>query len=193
MQVLIDRIRADGENMGGGILRVDSFLNHQVDVRLMYQCGEALAARFYPRFQVTKILTAEISGIAPAAMTAMFLNVPALYARRSRPITMPKEVYSVSAPSHTRGEIVTLMISPEFLNSDDKVIIIDDFLATGSTILALDKLVRMAGAQTIGVGAVIEKIFEKGREILTARGLVVESLVKIKRMTDDQIVFVEDR
>lgn len=190
---LIDRIQSDGENMGGGILRVDSFLNHQVDPALMYQCGEALAARFFPRFIVTKILTAEISGIAPAIMTALALDVSIVYARRTKPITMPEMVYSVTTSSHTRGEYVTLMVSPEFLKPDDKIIIIDDFLASGRTILALDKLVRMAGAQTIGVGACIEKVFERGREILEARGLVVESLVQIEKMTDDQIVFAEER
>ncbi len=193
MKILIDRIRREGENLGGGILRVDSFLNHQVDVALMYKCGEALAARFFPRFFVTKVLTAEISGIAPAVMTAMFLNVPILYARRTKPITMPERVYSVEAASHTRGQTVTLMVSPEFLKPDDKIIIIDDFLASGQTILALDKLVRKSGGQTIGVGTCIEKVFERGREILEARGLVVESLVKIKKMTDDHIVFAEER
>lgn len=191
MQALIDRVRADGENMGNGILRVDSFLNHQVDPALMLACGEALAARFSPRlrFVVTKVLTAEISGIAPAVMTALAMNVPVVYARRRKPVTMPETVYSATAPSHTKGEIVTLMVSPEFLGPDDKIIVIDDFLATGKTILALNRLVRMSGAQTIGVGAVIEKVFERGRELLEARGLVVESLVKIASMENGQIIF----
>lgn len=189
MRLLIDRIRKSGENMGNGVLRVDSFLNHQVDADLMYRCGEALAARFFPRFVVTKILTAEISGIAPAIMTALAMNVSVVYARKTKPITMPEKVLTSSAPSHTGGQKVTLMVSPEFLKPEDRVIIIDDFLATGKTILALNRLVRMSGAQTIGVGAVIEKVFERGRELLEARGLVVESLVKIASMENGQIIF----
>lgn len=159
---------------------------------MMYQCGEALAARFFPRFIVTKILTAEISGIAPAVMTALAMNVSIVYARRSKPITMPEKVHSATAPSHTRNQKVTLMVSPEFLSPDDKIIIIDDFLASGQTIMALNQLIRLAGAQSIGVGAVIEKTFEGGRELLEARGLVVESLVKIISMENNQIIFEEE-
>jgi xanthine phosphoribosyltransferase len=169
---------------------VDSFINHQVDPALMLAAGGALAAHF-GALGITKVLTAEISGIAPALTTALALGVPVVYGRKTKPITMPEEVYVASAPSHTKGQEVQLMVSPEFLTSRDKVLIIDDFLATGDTILALVRLAQHAGAEVIGVGAVIEKSFEGGRAKLEALGLRVRSLAVIAKMTDDEIIFAE--
>lgn len=190
MEALKERIRREGQNLGGGILKVDSFINHQVDPALMLAVGGALAAHF-GALGITKVLTAEISGIAPALTTALALGVPVVYGRKTKPITMPANIYTASAPSHTKGQEVQLMVSPEFLGSQDKVLIVDDFLATGDTILALVRLAQAAGAEVIGVGAVIEKSFEGGRAKLEAMGLRVRSLAVITRMTDDEIIFAE--
>ena len=190
MEALKQRIRQQGQNLGNGILKVDSFLNHQVDPALMLAAGGALAAHF-GALGITKVLTAEISGIAPALTTALALGVPVVYGRKTKPITMPDDVFIASAPSHTKGKEVQLMVSPEFLGSDDKVLVIDDFLATGHTISALIQLAQAAGAEVIGVGAVIEKSFEGGRARLEAQGLRVRSLAVIKEMTDTEIIFAE--
>jgi len=190
MEALKERIRREGKNLGRGILKVDSFINHQVDPALMLAIGGALAAHF-GALGITKVLTAEISGIAPALTTALALGVPVVYGRKTKPITMPEQIYVQSAPSHTKGQEIQLMVSPEFLGPQDKVLIIDDFLATGHTIMALVRLAHEAGAEVIGVGAVIEKSFEGGRAQLEAMGLRVRSLAVIEKMTDDEIIFAQ--
>jgi xanthine phosphoribosyltransferase len=188
MEALKERIRREGKNLGGGILKVDSFLNHQVDPAFMLAVGGALAAHF-GAMGITKVLTAEISGIAPALTTALALGVKIVYGRKTKPITMPEQVYVQSAPSHTKGRDVQIMVSPEFLTAADRVLIVDDFLATGATIIALTKLAQGAGATVVGVGTVIEKSFEGGRAKLEAMGYPVRSLVVIERMTDHEIIF----
>lgn len=190
MEALKERIRQEGQNLGNGILKVDSFINHQVDPALMLAVGGALAAHF-GALGITKVLTAEISGIAPALTTGLALGVPVVYGRKTKPITMPKDTLTATAPSHTKGQEVHLMVSPEFLGAQDKVLIIDDFLATGHTIMALIELAQQSGAEVIGVGAVIEKSFEGGRAKLETMGLRVRSLAVIERMTDDEIIFAE--
>ncbi|MGQ9626531.1 MAG: xanthine phosphoribosyltransferase [Anaerolineae bacterium] len=189
-ELLRERIRREGKNMGRGILKVDSFINHQVDPGLMLQLGQELARRF-SYLKVTKVLTAEISGIAPALTTALALGVPVIYARKTKPITMPEEIYRQTAPSHTKGHHVELMVSPEFLTPEDRVLIVDDFLATGQTISALVRIVAESGATLVGIGTVIEKRFEGGREKLAALGIPVEALTIITEMTDGRIVFAE--
>jgi xanthine phosphoribosyltransferase len=184
---LFDRIRRDGRNLGNGILKVDGFINHQVDPALMNACGKELASRF-DKLGATKVLTAEISGIAPALMTARYLGLPVVYARKTKPITMPDQVFLTLAPSHTKGRMVELIISPEYLAGHERVLIIDDFLATGATIMGLIRLAQTAGATVIGVGTLIEKTFEGGRETLKPIGIPVESLVRITSMDDGQIV-----
>ncbi len=187
MQALIDRIRRDSRNLGNGILKVDGFINHQVDPELMDACGKELAARF-ANLGATKVLTAEISGIAPALMTARYLRLPVVYARKTKPITMPDQVFLTLAPSHTKGRMVELIISPEYLAGEEKILIIDDFLASGATIMGLVRLAQTAGATVVGIGALIEKTFEGGREVLKPIGVPVESLVCITSMEGDQIV-----
>ena len=154
----------------------------------MLAVGGALAAHF-GAMGITKVLTAEISGIAPALTTALALGVPVVYGRKTKPITMPEDAFIATAPSHTKGQEVNLMVSPEFLRRGDKILIIDDFLATGNTIMALVELARQAGAEVLGVGAVIEKSFEGGRASLEGMGLRVRSLAVIEAMTDDEIIF----
>ncbi len=188
MKELEERIRRDGQDLGNGILKVDGFVNHQVDAGLMDRCGREFAQRF-ASIGATKVLTAEISGIAPALMTALHLGVPVVYARKSKPITMPDQVYLTLAPSHTKGRMVELIVSPEYLAHGERVLIIDDFLASGATILGLARLAKAAGAQVVGVGAVIEKTFEGGREALKPLGLPIESLACIAAMENGNITF----
>jgi xanthine phosphoribosyltransferase len=190
VNALEQRILAEGLNLGRGILKVDSFVNHQVDPMLMRECAVEFARRF-KSCEPTKVLTAEISGIAPALLTALELGVPVVYARKHKPITMPDTVFLTTAPSHTKGHNVDLMVSPEYLGAKERVIIIDDFLASGQTILGLVRLAQAAGAKVLGVGALIEKTFEGGRAILEAAGLKVEALARIASMSDDRIVFAE--
>ena len=190
MKVLEERIQRDGKTLGNGILKVDSFVNHQVDSALMDLCGKEFA-RLFALLGATKVLTAEISGIAPALTTALHLGLPVVYARKTKPITMPDQVYLTLAPSHTKGRMVELIISPEYLTHGDKVLIIDDFLATGATILGLVRLAEAAGAKIVGIGALIEKTFEGGRAMLEALDVQVESLAVITSMDDGKIVFSE--
>ena len=184
------RILTDGKNLGNGILKVDGFINHQVDPGLMDACGRELAQRL-ARVNATKVLTAEISGIAPALTTAMHLGVPVVYARKTKPITMPDQIFLTLAPSHTKGRTVELIVSPEYLGPGERVLIIDDFLASGQTILGLVRLAQTAGAQVVGVGAVIEKIFEGGRDLLKPLNIPIEALATITDMRDGKIVFAD--
>lgn len=191
MQALKERILKEGKNLGNGILKVDGFINHQVDPTLMDACGKELARRFR-HIGATKVLTAEISGIAPAVTTALHLGVPVVYARKHKPITMPDQVFLTLTPSHTKGRTVELIISPEYLAGGERLLIIDDFLATGATILGLVRLAQTAGAVIVGVGALIEKTFEGGRQALQSLGVPIESLARIKAMQGDQIIFEDD-
>ena len=190
MNELQERILRDGKVLGGGILKVDSFVNHQVDPLLMDACGKEFAKRF-ASVGATKVLTAEISGIAPALTTAIHLGLPVVYARKTKPITMPDQVYLTLAPSHTKGRMVELIVSPEYLANGEKVLIIDDFLASGQTILGLVRLAEASGSRVVGIGALIEKLFEGGREALKPVGVQIESLACIIAMEDGKVVFGE--
>ncbi len=187
MQALEQRILAEGRNLGQGILKVDSFVNHQVDPTLMLACGHEFA-RLFKHLRPTKILTAEISGIAPALTTGLALDIPIVYARKTKPITMPETVFLTTAPSHTKKRDVEIMASPEYLQPGERILIIDDFLATGQTILALARIARAAGAEIVGVGALIEKTFEGGRAVLRDLNVPVESLAMIVDMRDGKII-----
>jgi len=190
MQLLKDMILQRGANLGGGILKVDGFINHQVDPILMDACGQALAKKF-ANVGATKVLTAEISGIAPAVMAAKYLGIPVVYARKTKPITMPDTVYLTTAPSHTKGRLVELIVSPEYIARGEKVLIIDDFLASGNTIQGLVRLTLAAGAKLVGIGALVEKSFEGGRQKLSALKIPIESLVIITNMDDGKIEFAD--
>lgn len=190
MEALKARILAEGQNLGRGILKVDAFINHQVDPKLMLEVGKELASCFAD-VGATKVLTAEISGIAPALMTALELDVPVVYARKTKPVTMTDPVYVEAAPSHTKGMDTFLMVSPEFLNPGDRILIIDDFLASGQTIDALVRLVRHAGSELVGIGTLIEKRFEGGREQLAELGVPVIAMAVIASMEGGRIVFTD--
>ncbi len=183
MELLKNRILQDGRILEGGILKVDGFINHQVDPALMDACGKEFAQRF-AHIGATKILTAEISGIAPALTTAFHMGLPVVYARKSKPVTMPDQVFLTLAPSHTKGRMVELIVSPEHLAHGERVLIIDDFLASGATILGLVRLAQTAGSEVVGIGALIEKVFEGGRNALLPLGVPVESLAMITSMSN---------
>jgi xanthine phosphoribosyltransferase len=188
MDSLKQRIIKDGKNLGNGILKVDGFINHQVDPYLMDECGRELARRF-AGLGATKVLTAEISGIAPALTTALHLGLPIVYARKHKPVTMPDQVFLTLSPSHTKGGTVEMIVSPEYLRQQERVLIVDDFLASGQTIWGLVRLAQAAGATVVGIGAVIEKSFEGGRAALSRLELPIESLVIITDMSDGRIIF----
>ena len=190
MDELKQLILRDGKYLGNGILKVDGFINHQVDPAMMDACGKEFA-RLFANVGATRILTAEISGIAPALMTARHMGLPVVYARKSKPVTMPDTVYLTVAPSHTKGRMVELIVSPEYLARGEKVLIIDDFLASGATILGLIRLAQAAGSEVVGVGTLIEKSFEGGREALEALNLTVHSLAIINRMDETGIHFAD--
>lgn len=190
MQALKERIRAEGRNLGNGILKIDSLLNHQIYPELMYEMGKEMAARFADT-QVDRILTVEISGIAPAVMTGLAMNVPVVYARKLKPITMSGPVFLETAPSHTKGGEVSLLVSAEFLHAGERVLIIDDFLASGKTLMALARMITSAQSTIAGVGVVVEKSFEGGRALMAQAGYAdvpIEALATITSMDDGQIV-----
>jgi xanthine phosphoribosyltransferase len=188
MEALRQRILAEGKNLGRGILKIDSFLNHQLDPQLMEEVGEEIARRF-ERMAPERILTAEVSGIVPAVMAARALgNIPVVYARKHKPITMQEPVFLETAPSHTKGGDVLLMVSPEFLHRGERVLIVDDFLASGRTIEALAQIVQHAGAALVGIAAVVEKSFEGGREALSHWGVPIEATAVITNMDDGRII-----
>jgi xanthine phosphoribosyltransferase len=192
MENLKARILAEGKNLGRGILKIDSVINHQVDATLMLETGAEFARRFADT-QPTRVLTAEVSGIIPAMATAYALGLPLVYARKHKPVTMQEPVFVEFAPSHTKGGQVALMVSPEFLFAGDRVLIIDDFLATGQTIAAMARIVRDAHAVLVGIGTLVEKSFEGGRALLSPLDVPIESMVIIDEMRDDgTIIFADD-
>ena len=188
MQELKTRILKEGRNLGGGILKVDSFLNHQIDPGLMTRLGEELAKRL-SYTQPTKVLTAETSGIAPALATAAALAIPVVFARKSPPLTMDYTIVRETCRSRTHDQMVELMVSTEYLTPQDGVLIVDDFLATAQTILALARLIDKVNATLVGIGAVVEKEFEHGRVNAKSLNVPIESLAVITSMDDGKIAF----
>lgn len=183
MQALVERIRSEGEHIGRGIIKVDGFINHQLDPVLTMGMGRAFVDGFVAAGvdvgEVTKIVTAEVSGIAPALATAYVLGVKMVYARKHRPVTMTQGTYEAQAPSPTKGGVVNLMVSPEYLRPDDRVLLIDDFLASGITIGALVNIIEQCGAGLLGIGCVVEKAFQNGRAHLAQFGVPVVTLAKV--------------
>ena len=191
MKELRERIQSEGENLGRGILKIDSFLNHQLDPALMEAVGQNIADEF-AHTKPTRILTAEVSGIVPAMMAGKALgNIPVVYARKHKPITMREPVFVEVAPSHTKGGEVNLMVSPEFLSASDRILIVDDFLASGLTIEALARIVNNAGATLVGISVVVEKAFEGGRSTLSSWGVPIRAVVTIADMRDGEIILQE--
>lgn len=190
MKALQERILQEGQVLSEQVLKVDSFLNHQVDPELTMEIGAALADYFRDE-QVTKVLTVEASGIHFALATALKLGVPFIYAKKKRAVTQSEDTYSVPVYSFTRQETVQISISRRYLSPRDRVLIVDDFLATGNALLGLVEIVRQSGACLVGVGAVIEKSFQDGRHKLEEAGVRVYSLVRIESMNPGVIRFIE--
>jgi len=189
MQKLQARVSAEAICAPGGIVVVNSFLNHQVDPILMKQIGQEFDRRFASS-KPTKILTAETSGIVPAMATAFILEIPLIFARKQRPVTMVQTPFVARTPTHTKGgDEVELFVAREFLQADDRVLIVDDFLATALTIVALCDIVEQSGATLVGIGAVIEKCYEHGRDALKNLNVPIESLVQIASVEGGHILF----
>ncbi len=189
MQLLKDRIRKDGKIRSGNVLKVDSFLNHQMDIELFGEIGKEFKRRFAD-CEVTKILTIEASGIGIACIAAQNFMVPVVFAKKTQTKNIAGEVFTSQVESFTHGRIYDIMVSKQFLNPDDKVLVIDDFLANGAALLGLSKLVRDAGATLVGAGIVIEKGFQDGGRLIRECGVRVESLAIIEAMSEeDGIIF----
>lgn len=190
MKRLEDRIRKDGNVLGEDILKVDSFLTHQVDFNLMQEMGEVFAQKYREK-GITKVVTIEASGIAPALYTAQALNVPMIFAKKAKNITMNEGILTAEVYSFTKQVTSQVSIASKFLDANDKVLIIDDFLANGQAAKGLVEIISQAGAKVVGIGIVIEKSFQDGRHLLEEKGLEVTSLARIHSFENQQVVFME--
>lgn len=182
MELLKERIRKDGLVLPGNILKVSSFLNHQIDIELLDKIG-AEFYRLYKDSTITKILTVEASGIAIACAAARMFKVPVVFAKKQKSGNVTEDCYSTSVYSYTHAKNYNIMISKQFLSPDDKVLLIDDFLANGSALTGLIDLVKQADAQFAGAGIVIEKGFQEGGQLLRDKGYRIESLAIIDSMS----------
>ncbi|MFS0573993.1 xanthine phosphoribosyltransferase [Sporosarcina sp. 179-K 3D1 HS] len=191
MKLLKDKIRQDGKVLSEEVLKVDSFLNHQIDPVLMQEIGKEFAERF-KEAGITKIVTIESSGIAPSVMAGLELGVPVIFARKRKSLTLVDHLYTASVHSFTKKETNEISVSKDYLTSEDTVLLIDDFLANGQAVLGLLDIVEQAGAQLAGVGIVIEKGFQSGGSIIRERGIRVESLAILTSLEVGQATFAEE-
>ena len=190
MKTLEERILRDGQVLGENILKVDSFLTHQVDFSLMKEIGQVFAEAVKDA-GITKVVTIEASGIAPAVYVAEALGLPMIFAKKAKNITMTEGILTADVYSYTKQMTSTVSIAGKFLNSDDKVLIIDDFLANGQAAKGLITIIEQAGAQVETIGIVIEKSFQDGRDLLEKAGYPVLSLARLERFENGQVVFKE--
>lgn len=190
MKLLEDRMIKDGNILGENILKVDSFLTHQVDYKLMKEIGNVFA-KAYDDAGITKVVTIEASGIAPAVYVAEALDVPMIFAKKHKNITMTEGILTAEVYSFTKQVTSTVSIAGRFLNSNDKVLIIDDFLANGQAAKGLIEIISQAGASIAGVGIVIEKSFQDGRQVIENQGVRVTSLARIKNFDNGKLNFME--
>lgn len=191
MKLLKKKIMRDGKVVNDAMLKVDSFLNHQIEPELMKEIGREFAQRFQDE-QVTKVLTIEASGIAAALMTALYLDVPLVFARKRKSAVTGDDLYAAEVYSFTKKETNRVTVASEFLSEGDKVLIIDDFLANGAAVLGLCNIVEQAAAKVVGVGIVIEKSFQPGCERIREAGYRLESLARIHSFSNGQVNFMED-
>lgn len=191
MQLLEQRILADGVVKPGNILKVDSFLNHQLDPQLFYEMALEIK-RLFAGERIDKVLTVEASGIAMAVMTGQVLGCKAAFAKKSKSKNISDSVYSSEVVSFTHGNTNTVILSKEYLHPGERVLIVDDFLATGAALIGLRDIVRQAGAELVGAAIAIEKVFQGGGDQLRAEGMRIESLARIASMSDDSLVFMQD-
>jgi len=186
---LEQKILNEGIVLSDQVLKVDAFLNHQIDPVLMQLIGKEFAARFKDA-GITKIITIEASGIAPAIMAGLELGVPVIFARKYQSLTLKDDLYRSKVFSFTKQTESTIAISNKHISSSDKALVIDDFLANGQAALGLIDLIHQAKAEVVGVGIVIEKSFQPGRDVLLEKGYRVESLARVKSLTDGKVTFV---
>ena len=190
MQLLKDRIRKDGKIKEGNVLKVDSFLNHQMDVKLFQEIGKEFKRRFADE-EITKILTIEASGIGIACVAAEVFDVPVVFAKKTQTKNIAGDVYTTKVESFTHGRVYDIIVSKEFLGKGDKVLLIDDFLANGKALEGLAELVTKSGAVLVGAGVVIEKGFQVGGDIIRSKGIHLESLAIVESMDEKtgEVVF----
>lgn len=189
MQLLKDKIQKDGKVIDNRIVKVDNFLNHQLDIELFNEMGKEFQKRFASK-KITKILTIETSGIAIAAITAQYFNVPVVFAKKQEAGNLSKDVYESQVYSFTKDKNYKIRVDQMFIKPSDRVLIIDDFLAQGNAVCGLIEIVQAAGAEVMGVGIVIEKGFQRGREVILKKFPVqIESLAIIEGFKDGSIVF----
>lgn len=191
MNQLKQAIREQGRVLSSDVLKVDSFLNHQIDVDLMMSVGEEFARRFQTD-SITKVLTIESSGIAPSMTAARDLKATLVFARKKKSLTMSSDVFVSQVYSFTKQETNDITVSKDFLTENDRVLIIDDFLANGQAAFGLIDIVQQAGAKVVGLGIVIEKSFQDGRQQLEDQGYRVESLARIHSLEKGQVTFVDE-
>ena len=190
MQLLKDRIRKDGKIKEGNVLKVDSFLNHQMDVKLFQEIGKEFKRRFADE-EITKTLTIEASGIGIACVAAEVFDVPVVFAKKTQTKNIAGDVYTTKVESFTHGRVYDIIVSKEFLGKGDKVLLIDDFLANGKALEGLAELVTKSGAELVGAGVVIEKGFQVGGDIIRSKGIHLESLAIVESMDEKtgEVVF----
>ena len=190
MQLLKDRIRKDGKIKEGNVLKVDSFLNHQMDVKLFQEIGKEFKRRFADE-EITKILTIEASGIGIACVAAEVFDVPVVFAKKTQTKNIAGDVYTTKVESFTHGRVYDIIVSKEFLGKGDKVLLIDDFLANGKALEGLAELVTKSGAELVGAGVVTEKGFQVGGDIIRSKGIHLESLAIVESMDEKtgEVVF----
>ena len=188
MKLLEGRIRSDGEVLPGNVLKINSFLNHQIDPELMKKVGEEFSCLFKDS-DITKVLTCEASGIAPGVMTAYELHVPLVFARKKKPATLNDAVYWADVYSYTKKVTNQICVEQKFLNQDDCLLIIDDFLANGEAVKGMINIANQAGAQVAGVGIVVAKTFQGGSEWIKDHGYHLEALAEIDSLANNQVHF----
>ncbi|WP_066254749.1 xanthine phosphoribosyltransferase [Neobacillus drentensis] len=191
MRLLEEKIKNDGKVLSDQVLKVDSFLNHQIDPQLMLEIGKEFA-RIFEAEGITKIVTIESSGIAPAVMAGLQMNVPVIFARKRRSLTLVDELLSATVHSFTKNETNEISISKKYVNEIDRVLIIDDFLANGEAALGLVDIVQKSGAKVAGIGIVIEKSFQPGAQRLKELGLRVESLARIASLSNGEVTYINE-
>ena len=189
MKLLEDRIRSDGEVLPGNVLKINSFLNHQVDPELMKKVGEEFS-RLFKDSGITKVLTCEASGIAPGVMTAYELHVPLVFARKKKPATLNDAVYWADVYSYTKKVTNQICVEQKFLHKDDHLLIIDDFLANGEAVKGMINIANQAGAEVAGVGIVVAKTFQGGSDWIKEHGYRLEALAEIASLANNQVRFV---
>lgn len=191
MKLLEERIKKDGIVRSGDVLKVDSFLNHQIDIPLLCEIGKELKSLF-GKDNITKILTIEASGIGIACIAAQYFEVPVVFAKKAASKNISGEVYTSKVISFTKGKEYDIIVSKDFLNSEDRVLVIDDFLAKGAALLGLIDVINQSGATLVGAGIAIEKAFQDGGEKIRNMGIRVESLARVASMSvEDGVVFAD--